>query len=107
MLLSINPSKTNEVMPVVDANAVPEIETLPAMPVPDLVSMTRALTRVRNALGVSQERAAAAVSSRLVGGVLPDVSLAQLEALAAAGDARVCVMIRTEDGRSLDLAHLL
>jgi hypothetical protein len=51
--------------------------------------------------------AAAAVSSRLVGGVLPDVSLAQLEALAAAGDARVCVMIRTEDGRSLDLAHLL
>jgi hypothetical protein len=79
----------------------------PALPVPDLVSMTRALAAVRDALGISREEAIAALSRRLVGGVMPDVSLSQLEALAAAGDARVCVTLRTEDGRTIDLAQLV
>lgn len=79
----------------------------PALPVPDLVSMTRALAVVRDALGISREEAIAALSRRLVGGVMPDVSLSQLEALAAAGDARVCVTLRTEDGRTIDLAQLV
>ena len=73
----------------------------------DIVSMTRAMARVRDALGVSQVDAIAAVSHRLVGGVLPDVNLAQLEALASAGNARVCVTIETDDGRTINLAHIV
>lgn len=82
-------------------------QSAPALPVPDLVSMTRALAVVRDALGISREEAIAALSRRLVGGVMPDVSLSQLEALAAAGDARVCVTLRTEDGRTIELAQLV
>lgn len=84
-----------------------DLDAIPALADLDVVSMTRAMSRVRDALGVSQEAAAAAVTNRLVGGVLPDISLARLEALAAAGGARVSVVIETEDGRRLDLARLL
>ena len=79
----------------------------PAAPVPDLVSMTKALSKVRDALGIAPAEASAAVSRRLVGGVMPDISLSQLEALAAAGDARVSVTIRTDDGRSFSLTDLI
>lgn len=83
------------------------LDGIPIVPETDILSMTRAMTKVRAALGVSQDEAASAVSQRLVGGVMPDVSLSQLEALAAAGGARVCVTLETEDGRSLNLAHIL
>lgn len=90
-----------------DATAALDADAGPAMPVPDLLSMTRALGVVRDALDIPRDRARAAIGHRLVGGVLPDVSLAQLESLAAAGNARVRVVIETEDGRSLDLAQIV
>ena len=84
-----------------------DLDGMGVAPGTDIVSMTRAMARVRDVLGVTQSEARAAVSHKLAGGVLPDVSLAQLEALAAAGKARVCVTIETEDGRTLNLAHLV
>jgi hypothetical protein len=90
-------------------NASQDID-LSAFPVADgvdVVSMMRAVSRVRDVLGISREQATAAVAHRLLGGVLPDMSMAQLEALAAAGGARVSVLIETEDGRTLNLAQML
>jgi len=84
-----------------------DLSDVDVAPETDIVSMTRAMAKVRDVLGVTQSDARAAVSHKLPGGVLPDVSLAQLEALASAGNARVCVTIETEDGRTLNLAHLV
>lgn len=81
-------------------------DSLPVAPERDIVSMTRTLSRVREILGVSRDDARLAMESRLVGGILPDVNLSQLESLAAAGRARVKVTIETEDGRSLNIALL-
>lgn len=84
-----------------------DLDAFPVADGVDVFSMTRAVSRVRDALGISREDATAAVAHRLVGGVLPDMSMAQLEALAAVGGARVSVLIETEDGRTLNLSHLL
>lgn len=83
------------------------LDDIPIAPDTDIVSMTRAMTKVRDALGISNEEAVNAMGRRLVGGVMPDLTLPQLESLAAAGNARVRVTLEVEDGRSINLALIL
>ena len=70
--------------------------------VPDIVFMSKALVNICEALGLDRSRAAACPPT-VVGGVMPDITLARIEALAAEAGARVTVEFEMPDGRRIDL----
>lgn len=78
-------------------------------PVPptDVTSLTRTVAAVSRALDLDPSDAVMTMARPLVGGVMPDVNLRGLEALAAAGNARVRVLIEVDGGPTLDLVHLI